>query len=129
MSGSYEAIAWLEPESDYDIEVAVMRLGEWLPEAEISRQDQTITVSLGRWDIRLHLDEDAHVAAEAKEFPNVFPECPRSLEIARCSRRVEIASPGRDPNIKYFNDYVFVLQALEEFQGVILFDPVSGELI
>lgn len=129
MSGSYEAIAWLQPDSDFDPNVAVTRLTKWLPGAKASLRDMNIDLSVGGWPVRLHLNERGYVAEEAQEFPELFPDCPRSQEIARCKRRVEVKCPEEDPGMDHFNDLVFVCQALEEFRGVILFDPRSGELI
>jgi hypothetical protein len=49
-------------------------------------------------------------------------------QIAICNRRIATHADD-DPNMDYFNDYIFVLEALESFDGLILFDPVAGSLI
>jgi hypothetical protein len=42
---------------------------------------------------------------------------------------VEIWSTNPDPAMEHFNDFIFALQVMEEFAGVILFDPQAGRLI
>jgi hypothetical protein len=100
-----------------------------VPEANISRDEGSLTLALEDWTARLYLDEEASVAEEAQEFPSVFPQNPRASEIARCHRRIDIWCPLDDPNMDHFNDFLFILEVLWKFRGLILIDPGSGELI
>lgn len=129
MSAAYEAIAWLKPECDFDLARAAALVKEWLPDAKLSGGTHDIKITLGGWDLWLHLNERPYVLDEAREFATLRPDSARHQEIAQCKRRVEVYCPQDDHAMSHFNDFVFVCQALEEFQGLILCDPRSGELI
>jgi hypothetical protein len=126
---TYEAITFLQEGSDFDLAVAARRLAEWLPNTEVTRRGKGIVVKSSGWEVRLHLMDEPYVAEESRDIAKQFADCPRAAEIGECERRVEVCSTDPDPDMGHFNDFVFVLHALEEFRGVILFDPGSGELI
>ena len=126
---TYESIAFLQDGSDFDIAVAARLVAEWLPGWQVTQRDKSISVQGSNCEFRLHLADEPFVAEESQGMAEYFAECPRSPKIAKCKRRVEITCADPDPDMAHFNDYLFVLHALEEFRGVILFDPRSGELI
>jgi hypothetical protein len=128
-SPTYDAVACLQDGSDFSLDTAAKRLAEWVPEAEITRDAYDISVNISGWEVHLRLMDEPFVAQESKDVAQHFASCPRAEEIAKCQRRVEVYSTDQDPDMKHFNDFVSVCQALEGFRGVILFDPLSGELI
>ena len=126
---SYQIIAWLQSGTDFDLNSAATRVRKYFPEAQLFTDDQSLTLVLQGWKARLFLDDLPNVALEAQEFPSLFPQCPRAAEIAQCLRRVEVLCPTDDPAMQHFDDFLLVCQALEQFRGIILFDPLSGQLI
>jgi hypothetical protein len=81
------------------------------------------------WALRIHWEEEAGVVDEIKEF--VYRKAanrPDQARIASFNRLVTTAADP-DPNMDYFNDYVFVLEVLENFAGTYLFDPNNGTFI
>ncbi|MCZ2340647.1 MAG: hypothetical protein LC104_02490 [Bacteroidales bacterium] len=128
-SHTYEAIAFLQDDSDFDLDVAVRRLAEWFPAKRIARDGKTITVDDPDWAVSFQLMDESFVAEESMEIAETFSSCSRSQDIANCKRRIEVYSTDPDLDMMHFNDFVLSCQTLETFRGVILFDPQSGELI
>jgi hypothetical protein len=128
-NSTYQAIAFLKDDSDFDIEVFKKHLIRCFPAMQIIQEGKTISLSLPNWEIHTHLADEPFVEEEGLEMLEHCPECPRIDEISRCKRRVEIWSPSPDPQMDYFNDYLIVCDVLDSFQGVIVLDPVSGDLL
>ncbi len=126
MSGSHEAMGWLLPDSDFDLDAAAARLAERLPKAKVTRQPRGLSVSIRGREVWLHLVGARHVAAEAKEFAGWYPDDPTATEVGKCKRRVEVECPEEDPRGRHRRDFLVVCSVLEEFHGVILRDPVNG---
>jgi hypothetical protein len=126
---TYEAMAFLKDDSDFDIEVFKHHLIRCFPAMQIVQEGKTISLLLPEWEIHTHLADEPFVEIEALEMPEHCPECPRIDEISKCKRRVEIWSRSPDPQMDYFNDYITLCNVVEMFQGVILFDPMSGNLM
>jgi len=126
----YEAQAFLQDGSDFEIGAAIQRLTSRLPDLTVTRTgEKGIRVSAGSWTMRVELQDEAYVAEDARELAEELTECPRAAEIAACNRRVEIWSRDPDPEMDHFNDYVLSCETIEGFRGTILFDPQAGELI
>lgn len=127
---TYSATAFLQGHTDFEIGEAERRLRERLSWLLVTRSaEKAISVSEAGWTLRLYLAEEPHVAEEAAEMPDLFPNLPRVREIEVCKRRVDIRSTEPDPDLAHFNDYLFVCEVVEGFAGVILFDPQTGESI
>lgn len=126
---TYEAIAFLKDDSDFNLEVFKQDLIRCFPIMQIVQEGKTISLSHLDWKIHAHLADEPFVEIEALEMPEHCPECPRIEEISQCKRRVEIWSRSPDPQMDYFNDYIILCNVVERFQGVILFDPMSGNLM
>jgi hypothetical protein len=128
-STTYKAMALLQDDSDFDLDAAATELRKTFRRMAVSREGPRITVSADRWQMHLELETEPYVLEESREIAEVLPGCPRAPEIAVCRRRVTVWSTGPDPDISHFNDYVLALNVLEDFKGVILFDPQSDKLI
>lgn len=126
---TYQAMAFLQDESDFDMEILRQHLVKCFPAMKVVHEGKDISLQVPDWKIRVHLADEPFVAQESLEISEYFAQCPLAAEIAECKRRVEIWSNDPDPKMEYFNDYVILCETLESFRGVILFDPTSGELI
>ena len=126
---TYQAFAFLQDDSDFDIEVLRQRLVKRLPAMKVVQEGKNISLQVSDWEIYVHLADEPFVAQESLEISEYFAECPLAAEIAECKRRIEICSTTPDPEMEYFNDYVILCETLEGFRGVLLFDPTLGELI
>ena len=125
----YEAIGFLQDDTDFDLAEAQNHLMKRLPRMKVKRRGNTVTVEAPGWSLEVHLADEPFVAEESRDMAAHFSACPRSAEIALSKRRVEIVSTDADPDMEHFNDFVFVCETLEKFRGLILFDPRSGDLM
>lgn len=126
---TYQAFAFLQDDSDFDIEVLRQRLVKRLSAMKVVHEGRNISLQVPEMVFRVHLADEPFVAQESLGISEHFALCPLAAEIAECKRRVEICSTDPDPEMEYFNDYIILCETLEGFRGVILFDPTSGELI
>lgn len=126
---TYEAIAFLKDDSDFDTELFKKHLIRCFPAMQIVQEGKTISLSHLDWQIHAYLADELFVEIEALEMPEYCPQCPRIEEISKCKRRVEIWGRSSDPQMDYFNDYIILCNVVERFQGVILFDPMSEDLM
>lgn len=94
----------------------------------IQRRETAIEVIIGEWTCCIYLSSESHVLEESQEMAELFAAArPDKEEIATCNRRFEVI--GTDPNMDYFNDYLFVLQALESFSSVKIWEGAAQEFI
>ena len=124
----YRAQALLPP----GVEVSIPSLAETVynllttrgvpaSEVKVSTAADRLVAHIGDWWISLTLNEMPHVIEESREIAEDYAaERPDSALIAACDRRIEVSS-AEDPDMDYFNDYLFVLEPLEAL-GAILFD-------
>jgi len=124
----YNTLCFLQDTSNFNLTLTAFRLAEEFPLAQVTHLDKNISIQFSDWKIELHLADEPFVAEESMDIAEYFADCPRSAEIAQCTRRVEIGGDP-DPNMDHFNDFVYLCQVLEKFQGVILFDPELGQLV
>lgn len=89
---------------------------------------ETLTVVRDGWSLRVAWDASARVAVESQEIADKFvTDAAERAEVAACQVRITTAGDP-DPSMKHFNDYVFVLEVLEQIPGIYLFDLQTGEV-
>lgn len=119
----YEAFGLLEPDSNFSMDAATARLATQFPEWTVRHEGNTISLASGGWTIYLNLNSKPWVIEESREIAKAIPESTAEVvAITCCSRRVEVISDP-DPDMEHFNDYVFVVEVLQSFKGVIAVDP------
>lgn len=133
MEVSYKALVLLPPTSSASIEEAEDKLRTFYRNNEcdviIQRCETVIDVIIGGWTCSVHLSSEPYVLVESQEMAELFAAArPDQEEIATCNRRFEVVV-GTDPNMDYFNDYLFVLQALESFSGAKVWEGAAQEFI
>jgi hypothetical protein len=97
------------------------------PAAQCSLEGAKITILLdGEYRLRIYWETAPHVLVESQELAAKF-EHPQKAIMATCDRRLTTVGDA-DPNMNYFNDYVYVLEVLEDLPHVFVYDPLSGEL-
>ena len=74
------------------------------------------------WKVQIRPVAGTKVLEFANKVASVDPSRQDNSVIASCDRLIEVQGTD-DANMDHFNDYVFVLQALENLPGVVLFDP------
>ncbi len=74
------------------------------------------------WALTIHWQDQSYVAEESNEIARRFAiNHPDFDVIASCNRMVSTAGDS-DPDMKYFNDYVRVLEVFESLSDVFKFD-------
>lgn len=132
MEVSYKALILLPPTSSASIAEAEDKLRTFYRndgcDAIIQRHETVIEVIIGEWNCCVYLSSEPHVLVESQEMAELFAAArPDREEIATCNRRFEVI--GTDPNMDYFNDYLFVLQVLESFPSVKVWEGAAQEFI
>ncbi|MEM8675023.1 MAG: hypothetical protein AAGF83_14280 [Cyanobacteria bacterium P01_G01_bin.67] len=66
----------------------------------------------------------SYVLLESQDIAQSFPQYPK---IKKCDRRLEVSSDD-DSRMEYFNDYVFILELIEQLGIVFLYEPQTGRI-
>lgn len=104
----------------YDLNVTVVVEGE---------KADLLLVQWGDWSFHLGYESEPHVVIESEEIADHYAAShPEQKKIAACKRRLSMSGDD-DPNMDHFNDYLFVMEILESFPGVYLFDPQDGAFV
>lgn len=126
----YQAFGLLRPDSDFTLEAAAKKLMAKLPTYKVEHTGDRIAVSTDDWGIELVLNSAPSVAEESREMAvHIAGSEADGKEIASCDRRVEVSSDVPDPEMEHFNDYLFVVEVLQSFKGVIAVDPQEPSLL
>jgi hypothetical protein len=128
-SNMYTAFGLLTPDSDFTMTEAAKRLSAKFPSFTVERDADTIVVSRADWEIHLTLNESPTVLDESREIAGHIGGTDDAKDIAACTRRVEVASDIPDQGMDHFNDYLFVVEVLQSFKGVIAVDPREPSLL
>jgi hypothetical protein len=78
------------------------------------------------WSIYIILNSDIYVSEEAIEIAEKYSleDINRQASLKNCNSRFEVYS-DTDPNMYYFNFYIWVVELLCEYEGALAFDPIS----
>lgn len=126
---SYKALVLLPPTSSTSIEEVKDKLRTFYKNDErdviVQQHETVIEIVIRGWTCSVHLSSEPHVLIESQQMAEIFAAARLDKdEIATCNRRFEVISEP-DPNIDYFNDYIFILQALESFPGIKIWDAAE----
>jgi hypothetical protein len=125
----YRAFGLLKPDSDFTMPEAARRLSARFPQFTVELKADTIAVSAADWEIQLVLNESPAVIEESREIAAHIGGSDDAQDIAACGRRVEVSSDIPDPEMEHFNDYLFIIEVLQSFQGLIAVDPREPSLL
>jgi hypothetical protein len=84
---------------------------------------------IDKWALRVEWQDDDLVQEEIQEFADAFAKERDDYKlIATCKQRIYTGGDD-DPNMDYFNTYVWTINAFERIPGVIIFDSNIGTFI
>lgn len=87
-----------------------------------------IRILRNEWSLYITWEDEPHVLLESKEIAERFVSDEQDQAvIGQIAQRIEIGADP-DPEMIYFNDYVFLLEVIDEFSGLYVFDPYTGEI-
>ena len=127
----YVVLALITPQADADfasVSEAIRTVYErrQIP-VQIEQHDKHCILYFDAWSFRIYWEDEPHVLVESQEIAVKFPSTGIDpAVIASCAQRITTAGDS-DPDMLHFNDYVYVLEVLERFKGVYLFDPNDGK--
>jgi hypothetical protein len=131
----YEHLILITFDSDFDY----FRLTKYLKDfyartdkrkVNIELQGDTLIVLVEKYPFYLLLSDEPHVLEESAEMAEAWTGDPaEKSRIAQSGRRLEMRTDRPDPEMKYFNDSLYILEAVEEFDGVYIFNAASGEFV
>jgi len=88
-----------------------------------------VLVQWGAWSVHIGYENEPHVAVESEDIADRFATShPSRSDIAFCMQRLSVSGDD-DPNMDHFNDFLFVMEVLESYSGVYLFDPQEGAFV
>jgi hypothetical protein len=89
---------------------------------KITADKNIITVTIKGWNLYVGYSNEDHVLIESQEIASEFANGkPEQDLISKCRARFEMSADA-DPDMEYFNDSCFVLQEIESFKEVFVFD-------
>jgi hypothetical protein len=100
-------------------------------DVNISMSESRVDFTSKKMRFVLDIEDSAssHVLMESQEIAALYAkDRADSTVIATYDRRITLTSDDDLP-LNHFNDYIFVLEALEKIDGVILFDPRDESFI
>ena len=121
----YRAFGLLRPDSDFSIEQAQARLTAKFPGFAVTRDANQIVVTKGEWWIALALVSGPEIQMEIEGLVGHLAgvEPAEALVLAEADRRVEVWTDVPDPFMEHFDHYLFVVEVLKSFNGVLAVDP------
>jgi hypothetical protein len=100
----------------------------------VRMENSAVLLTVDSWNLYLGINREAWVIEEAAEIAEALqqgkmhaasPEClerAHNAPLATYSVRIEISS-DEDPNMDYFNEYIFAIESLEHLPGSVPLDP------
>lgn len=127
----YRAYGLLRPESDFTIEQAHARLTAKFPGFTVARDANQIVVSKGEWWIAMALVSGPEIQMEIEGLVGHLAgiEPAEAVVLAEAIRRVEVWTDVPDPFMDHFNDYLFAVEVLKSFTGLLAVDPKEPSVL
>jgi hypothetical protein len=127
----YRALGLLQPNTDFDLDAAGARLAERIPGSTASRSGDVVTIAKGDWSINIALVTGPHVSDETIGITDRIGGLDQADAevLSRSDRRVEVWTDIPDPFMEHFNDYLFAVEVLKSFGGVVAVDPNEPDLL
>ena len=127
----YRAFGLLYPDSDFSLAEAKIRLEAKLPGFAVTADGNQLVVSQGEWWIALALVSGPEIRTETEGLVGHLAgvEQTEAEALAASDRRVEVWTDVSDPFMEHFNDYLFVIEVLKSFNGLLAVDPKEPGLL
>lgn len=127
---SYQYFALIHNDSNADINVLKENLDVFYSKTSkkptISLTDKELKISFTDFDFQIYLSEEKSVLEESVEMADDFKVDYSEMEfdkekVKTCSKRFEISADD-DFDMEYFNDSLFILEQIEKFNGITIFN-------
>jgi hypothetical protein len=130
----YETLILIDPRSTISADAIEQALRKVYPKDDsespvITRSGSSFSVTWEQFAFELYVAREPHVLVESGEIAEQFAKGRAEQQhIASCASRVEL-SGGADPEMKYFNDYCWIVGGVEQLGIVYTFDSGSAEFM
>lgn len=121
----YRAYGLLLPNTDFNLDTAASRLVAKIAGSTSTRNGNIATVTKGNWSLNIADVTGDHIPNETVGITDHIAGFERddAEQLAKSNRRVEVWTDDPDPFMEHFNDYLFAVEVLKSFAGVIAIDP------
>ena len=121
----YRAFGLLRSDTDFSLDALQARLVAKFPGFTVARDGDRVVVSKGEWWIATALVAGEYVREETEGLVGHLAGIePAEAEVLAASdRRIEVWTDVPDPFMEHFNDYLFVIEVLKSFNGLVAVDP------
>lgn len=129
----YSYLILLSDQSNATIERLYNKLKDFYQkdtrDIKIVLEENEITIMFNNWNLYIGYSDEEYVLEESKEMAvNSAKGKPEQEKIAGCKARFEM-SADPDPNMDFFNDSCYVLEEIEKFNAVYVFDSNDSSFI
>jgi hypothetical protein len=137
MSYVYQALVMLptqnQPSFDRITDLLHQVFDRVAPTAQIDIRADLVTIAIDDWEMNISPHNDANTVVEAQTIARSYlaeddPLSATDLENYGFHLEVNCA-PDEDPHMDRFRYYVSVLEALANFPGAIIFNPITKGFI
>ncbi|MFO0823546.1 MAG: hypothetical protein U0792_10590 [Gemmataceae bacterium] len=127
----YRAYGLLLPKTDFNLDTAASRLAAKMAGATVARNGNIVSVSKGNWTLNIADVTGDHIPNETVGITDHIAGFERddADQLAKSNRRIEVWTDDPDPFMEHFNDYLFAVEVLKSFSGVIAVDPNGPDVL
>jgi hypothetical protein len=136
MSYLYQALVMLPMKNHPSLDLIKERIQQMFklitPAAKMSVRADRLTITIDDWEMNIQSSSDAKTIAASQ---NILKLCleendPSQTDLTTVGCQIEVnCDPDKDPNMNHFSYYVSVLDALANFRGAIIFNPITQGFI
>lgn len=125
----YRSYGLLLPETRLSLEDVEERVRATFPDAVMWRQEDTLVVMVGDWNVNFRINDGPEVLSESVWFAGRIAGLEPGSGMDTCNRRLEVWSDTQDPFLEHFDKYQRVIDLLRGIPGLIAIDPKEPALL
>ena len=127
----YKLLVFIPPLSSVTLEEVVEKLRTKFASQKVSiaRSGEKVVIKRESWSLNVYWEDEPHVLEEAQEIADHFANHRPDKDVIASSQRRLTTAGDPDPNMDYFNDYVWMIEAFEAIPEFIIFDANNGKFM
>lgn len=130
----YDYLAMVSEDSTISLESLKEKLDKFYASDDrntsISLHDQSIHLQIENFTFYISWNEDEYVLIESHDIAKNFAtQRADKDQIASCKKRIEMSDTNDDIDVDYFNDSLYIMEIMESFSGVFVFNPQDGNFM
>lgn len=130
----YDYLAMVSEDSTISLESLKEKLDKFYVNDDrkinISLHEKSIHLQIEKFTFYISWNEADYVLIESNDIAINFATKRADKDIiASCKKRIEIDDTNNDIDTDYFNDSLYIIDIMENFAGVFVFNPQDGNFI